>query len=282
MTEQVDGGNDGNGDDAPGCDVLALGVRGYSCQVFDDPETAWRLHKESHLIVWRGESDGDLRVDRFDARNLLEDRSLFRQLKKRRRRVSVDGDSDAKAADLVNAEESVETEQQKLHRLRFEDYSVEFPPSEEPFATENKFPYQYSDDGSDQESDGEAFEPKWVVPDHLILPKTKRRHAILEATANKVRGNPQLEVMLKVKLSANVKFRFLDPSHTLHAYYCFLSDENPQPMLPTAKVSGVSLLGEEYAQDSDEEDEDKSPGSATKHEDDTDAKPQLKIARYHH
>lgn len=156
-------------DDVSGGDVLALGVRGYSCQVFDDPEIAWKLHQESHLIAWRGESDSDLRVDRFDARNLLEDRSLFRQLKKRKRRASKDENSNVKTAVQDDGEDAAETEQQMLHRLRFGDYAVEFPPSEETLAAEIKFPYQYPEDESDQERGSEAFEPLWEVPAHLTL-----------------------------------------------------------------------------------------------------------------
>ncbi|GMF49197.1 unnamed protein product [Phytophthora fragariaefolia] len=165
MAEQAED----HGGGVSGGDMIALGVRGYSCQIFDDPETAWKLHKESHLIAWRGESDSDLRVDRFDARNLLDDRSQFRQLKKRKRRASSDGSSEEKGIDLKNEKESEETEQQLLHRLRFGDYSVEFTPSEATLAAENKFPYQYPDDASDQESDGEAFEPQWTVPDDITL-----------------------------------------------------------------------------------------------------------------
>ncbi|KAG7380635.1 hypothetical protein PHYPSEUDO_006976 [Phytophthora pseudosyringae] len=261
-------------DDASGGDALALGVRGYSCQVFDDPETAWKLHQEAHLIAWRGESGGDLRVDRFDARNLVEDRSLFRQLKKRTRRATEDENAETGTTVQKPEEDAEEAEQQMLHRLRFGDYAVEFPPPQETFATENKFPYQYLEDESDQESDDEAFEPLWNVPDHLTMPKTKNRHAILEATANKVRGKPQLEVMLKVKLGENKKFRFLDSSHTLHAYYCFLRDENPQPLPPKKTSSvGVSLLGEEYQDSDDEEEEEKAI--------DADEKRYLKVARHH-
>ncbi|RLN98813.1 hypothetical protein BBJ28_00001406 [Nothophytophthora sp. Chile5] len=257
-----------------GSNALALGVRGYACQVFDEPAAAWALHQETHLIPWRGESRDSLRVDRFDARNLLEDKTLFRQLKKKPRTT---GNSISKSADWTRADvtvpaltpagdgdvqDSKETEQQMLHRLRFGDYAMEFSPREEA-AAENKFPYTYPEDQSDEESDGEAFEPLWA-------------HAILAATANKVRGRPQLEVMLKVsdavlvcqwmglprpptefrcdcmqvKLSANAKFRFLDASHALHGYYCFLRDENPQP--PTTKPK-VSLLGEEYDQEDDEQ-----------------------------
>ncbi|RLN87423.1 hypothetical protein BBJ28_00015974 [Nothophytophthora sp. Chile5] len=262
-----------------GSNVLALGVRGYACQVFDEPAAAWALHQETHLIPWRGESRDSLRVDRFDARNLLEDKTLFRQLKKKPRTtgnsVSTSATwtgSDAAAPASTpggdgDVRDSEETEQQMLHRLRFGDYAMEFSPREEA-AAENKFPYVYPEDQSDEESDGEAFEPLWAVPNHLQL----AQHAILAATANKVRGRPQLEVMLKVsdavivcqwlgfprsptgfrcecmqvKLSANAKFRFLDASHALHGYYCFLRDENPQP--PATKTK-VSLLGEEYDQD---------------------------------
>lgn len=269
--EQVD-------DITGGGDVLTHGVRGYSSQIFDDPEMAWRLHQESHLIPWRGESDGDLRIDRFDIRNLLEDRSLFRQLKKRKRVDPEDRKSERKTAKEDAGDDTEETEEQLLHRLRYGDYAVEFPPSEETFATENKFPYQYTDEQSDQESDGEAYEPLWEVPDHLIMPKTKKRHAILEATANKVRGNPQLEVMLKVKLGDNRKFRFLDASHALHGYYCFLRDENPQT-LPKKSATKVSLLGDEY---SDSDDEAEETTYDTKQQSDTHDKRQHKLSRYHY
>uniref|UniRef100_A0AAV1UJU1 SURP motif domain-containing protein n=1 Tax=Peronospora matthiolae TaxID=2874970 RepID=A0AAV1UJU1_9STRA len=233
--------------------VAALGVRGYSCQVFNDPETAWELHTESHLIPWRGQKDSDLLVDRFDARNLLDERRQFRQLKKRKRKGSRDGCLDPRRGPNVGTQDDpVETELRELHRLRFGEYTEEFPPVED--VVVNQFPYQYpEDETSDPTSDEEAFEPLWVVPGHLVVPKTRKLHAIVEATATKVREHPQLEAMLKVKLGANAKFRFLSVSHELYGYYCFLRDENPQPV-PAKKTSfGVSLLGEEYDDDSDEE-----------------------------
>ncbi|ETP03404.1 hypothetical protein F441_19627, partial [Phytophthora nicotianae CJ01A1] len=81
-----------------------------------------------------------------------------------------------------------ETEQQILYRLRFGGYAVEFPPSEETFATENKFPFHYTEDESDEESDGEAFDPLWEVPDQLVMPKTKKLHAIIEARCRVIRN----------------------------------------------------------------------------------------------
>lgn len=129
---------------------------------------------------------------------------MFRQLKKRKR-VEPGGRMPELKVEGAGKEE---TEQQILYRLRFGGYAVEFPPSEETFATENKFPFHYTEDESDEESDGEAFDPLWEVPDQLVMPKTKKLHAIIEATANKVQGHPQLESMLKIKLGDNKKFRF--------------------------------------------------------------------------
>ena len=149
--------------------VVSLGVRGYSCQVFNDPETAWELHTESHLISWRGQKDSDLLVDRFDARNLLDDRRQFRQLKKRKRKGSRDGCLDpSTGAKMGTKDDPVETKLQELHHLRFGEYTVEFPPVED--VVVNQFPYQYpEDETSDQNCDDEAFEPLWVVPDHLVV-----------------------------------------------------------------------------------------------------------------
>ena len=153
-----------------GANGLALGARGYRCHVFDDPETAWALHQETHLIAWQGQKDSDLLVDRFDARNLLNDRRQFRQLKKRKRRASQDGHLDATGGrNMGTANDTLETKhQQELHRLRFGEYAVEFPRSED--VVVNRFPYHYPDEAtSDQTSDDEAFEPPWAVPEHLVV-----------------------------------------------------------------------------------------------------------------
>jgi hypothetical protein len=88
--------------DVAAVETLALGVRGYVCEIFDAPETAWRLHQEDHLIQWW--DDASLRVDRYDARNLLHDREAFRQ-----RRRAANGGAD-------NTEEDAE-----LDELRFGD-----------------------------------------------------------------------------------------------------------------------------------------------------------------
>ena len=66
----------------------------------------------------------------------------------------------------------VETKQQELHRLRFSEYTVEFPPVEN--VVVNQFPYQYpEDETSDQTSDDEAFEPLWVVADDLVVVRSR-------------------------------------------------------------------------------------------------------------
>lgn len=140
---------------------LQLGLRGYACQVFDDARVAWSLHREQHLIPWRMESD--LRVDRFDARNLLDDRALFRRLKKPLQR----GDASSSSAATRDSTTSLEKE---LHALRYADYEVEFPtPVVQETPVENMFPYAYPEDHDDgeEEGGGEAYQPPWIVPEHL-------------------------------------------------------------------------------------------------------------------
>lgn len=138
--------------------ALQLGVRGYACQVFGDARTAWTLHCERHLIPWRTSSD--LRVDRFDARNLLDDLALFRCLKRPHA---------ASAAASVTPKQR--SDDQELRALRYGDYAVEYPPPPPPepeVSAENPFAYAYPEDRDDDENgeggDREVYEPPWVVP----------------------------------------------------------------------------------------------------------------------
>ena len=57
------------------CRALYLHV--VSCDIYDDPQTALRLEKEEHLLLWMENKEENLWIDRYDARLLLEDRNLF-------------------------------------------------------------------------------------------------------------------------------------------------------------------------------------------------------------
>lgn len=128
---------------------LALGVRGYACQVFSDAPVAWALHKETHLIAWRDERSG-LRVDRFDARNLLDDASAFRRLKREPRRA---------AAASHEPDRDAEREQE-LHRLRYGDYAVLYP--EEELHEEDQEEAVATDVAQEP-----ALQPPWPVPETI-------------------------------------------------------------------------------------------------------------------
>lgn len=129
--------------------LLALGVRGYACQVFSDAPVAWALHKETHLISWRDERSG-LRVDRFDARNLLDDASAFRRLKREPRRAAAACDEPARDAE----------HEQELHRLRYGDYAVLYPVEE--------LHEEDQEEAETTEAAQEAiFAPLWPVPETI-------------------------------------------------------------------------------------------------------------------
>lgn len=190
-TSERAGTNGGDGGGASEEDALLLGVRGYTCEVFDEPATAWALHQETHLIPWRGDASG-LRIDRFDARNLLDDRAQFRQLKKKtskRKFESISappdqsgggdgGDGASDGGDAVDSELSA-----LLHRLRYGDYAVEFPDEQLGVSVaENRFPYRYpeddaaADDGEEEEADGDAFVPTFRVPDGVQAVRVARNN----------------------------------------------------------------------------------------------------------
>lgn len=183
MMDRAGDGDDGDGggdlfavadsdiDHSAPVSALQLGVRGYACHVFGDARVAWSLHRETHMIPWRMESD--LQVDRFDARNLLDDRALFRQ-RKRPRVASSSSNNESSSVSTV-----VSDVERELHALRYGDYAVEYPPPVEreqpPAVVENAFPYAYPedrDDGDDESaadySDRVAYEPPWVVPAHVL------------------------------------------------------------------------------------------------------------------
>lgn len=177
---------------------LALGVRGYACQVFSDAPVAWALHKETHLIAWRDESS-NLRVDRFDARNLLDDASAFRRLKR-------------KAA--AGQEPSDAERTHELHRLRYGDYAVLYPEEE---------PNGEAQEETTEAAHEPAFKPPWPVPETVaclvrllsvcphadkadlslsMQPSTAQAHEVVVSTARKAAAHPQLEILLRVRPGA--------------------------------------------------------------------------------
>lgn len=174
MTIMADGG------DSKAADDWGLEVRGYACEVFDDPPTAWALHQERHLIPWHGEDRG-LLVDRYDARNLLDDHTQFRQLKKRKRERGEGGDGSGGEQGGDDGEGGRSPRSEELYQLRYGDDSEEFE-GEEQAATnaENRFPYAYPEDnededkeeggvrsvvdGDEEETDGEPFTAPFSVP----------------------------------------------------------------------------------------------------------------------
>ncbi|ETO62327.1 hypothetical protein F444_19752 [Phytophthora nicotianae P1976] len=92
-----------------------------------------------------------------------------------------------------------------MHCLRFGGYAVEFPPSEKLSRRRTSF----RSTTQKTKVTRRVMEKHSIhCPDQLVMPKTKKLHAIIEATANKVQGHPKLESMLKIKLGDNKKFRF--------------------------------------------------------------------------
>ncbi|KAF0685700.1 Aste57867_22447 [Aphanomyces stellatus] len=184
------------------------------CTIFIDDDTAWNLHQEKHLISFNG--DTDLRLDRFDARNLLTDRTHFRQLKKKA--VPTDAEVAVKAT---------------LDAIRYRDYypkEVNSPEEDdvEERVEPNRFPFDYAGETAAAQvrhANDRPFRASFSIPSPLDKPMTVQEHRVIASTAKSVRGHRQLEFLLKAKLVSSPQFAFLSSAHPLHAYYCFLRDD---------------------------------------------------------
>ena len=111
-------------------------------------------------------------------------------------------------------------------------------------------------------------------PDDMIVPRNQRIFDLIMHTAKKTRTQHQLEVLIKVKQGDNINFDFLREDSCLNPFYEYikgLSDrtfwsallgrdveicvDGPNIVSEKAVTSALSILGETYISDSDEEDD---------------------------
>ena len=81
-TDSVTTGNSNSSKYGPTAE-LDLTLYGRPMRIFKDDQLASVLHTEAHMQPWRG--DQAILVDRFDGRNLLDDKRLFMRKKFRER-----------------------------------------------------------------------------------------------------------------------------------------------------------------------------------------------------
>ena len=155
--------------------------------------------------------------------------------------------------------------------------------------------YRYPDrkDVTDNESHVNEIDESFSLPSQLpscpedmIVPRNQKIFDLIMHTAKKTRTHHQLEILIKVKQGDNINFDFLQDDHSLHPFYRFiksLSDEvfwsvllgrevektcteNAKQVTERVMTSALSILGDAYISDSEEDGEEEGSIPTNTHE----------------
>ncbi|CAI2178913.1 13941_t:CDS:2, partial [Funneliformis geosporum] len=199
-------------------DYTDLLVFGYEAKTFRDDEMAHKVNNGDLLIPWRGETENKILLDRYDVRNLLDDRDQFK-----------------KVAYTMTRKSEQDIEQEKLcDEERWADLDSEFEDlydmSEEErdgYVEENReYNYSYSDENPHYEVKAVPvpkpdYTPKYSAPNGMITPFDHRIDEIIERTAKFLNSStdPQMEIVIQAKQANNPSFSFLNKDDPLYPYY---------------------------------------------------------------
>ncbi|KAL7543989.1 hypothetical protein ACHAXR_013385 [Thalassiosira sp. AJA248-18] len=243
-----------------------LSITGRRCRIHRNDHVVRSLEEGANLIELRPDTkynwyDGDdnepssnnsasitssLRVDRYDARTLLDEMALQQACSNREHGMSIGAVSSQHDVSQPVDEEGDEEEAAARNYERYgglAEYSSCFlktSSNDKPTDGEEKLACKKSSLGSDDCTDNAqtisnaqdedqpiqlSEEQLQGLPPNIPLPKTVRINTIIEHTASRIASNNQLEVFLKVKQSTNVDFSFLHESNDLHKYFLFLKEK---------------------------------------------------------
>nr|CAG8476048.1 14335_t:CDS:2 [Entrophospora candida]CAG8555764.1 2267_t:CDS:2 [Entrophospora candida] len=189
-------------------DYVDLLVFGYEAKLFRDDDMSQKVNNGDLLIPWRGEIENKILLDRYDVRNLLDDRDQFKKVTYTLSRKSEEiqqeklceeerwADLDSEAEDLYEMSEEerdIYTEEKRKRKKTKE---------------ENK-EYEY------------RYIPKFTVPQGMLTPSSKRIDEIIERTAKFLNdsSDPQMEIVIQAKQANNPSFSFLNKDDSLYPYY---------------------------------------------------------------
>nr|CAB3266014.1 splicing factor, suppressor of white-apricot homolog [Phallusia mammillata] len=207
-------------------------VFGYASKLYPPDSNSAVISKNKHLILWNGDEEVDIKIDRYDCRASLYDLSEFDgdswnktyQQSEEETRLEEKLDEERYRALKINEmEENVrqEEEMKRLHasissnpyqQVGFK-YGDEYDPS---------VPTTDTTDVEESVTDDKPFiaPTSLAVPTEMEIPPTEKMNAIIEKTATFVsKQGTQMEIVLKAKQSNNSQFQFLQFGHYLNPYY---------------------------------------------------------------
>ncbi|CAG8480650.1 9761_t:CDS:2 [Acaulospora colombiana] len=188
-------------------------VFGYEVKTFRDDEMSKKVDDGNFLISWRGETENKILLDRYDVRNLLDDREQFKKVSYTMSRRNEDIEQEK----IIDEErwKDLDSESEDLFEMSEEERDVYIEEKREKRTVgENKgysYHYQYAEES--QSHDDEAEETS--------KPLDNRVDEIIERTAKFLNAStdPQMEIVIQAKQASNPSFSFLNKEDPLYPYY---------------------------------------------------------------
>ncbi|GES78389.1 splicing factor, suppressor of white-apricot homolog isoform X1 [Rhizophagus clarus] len=211
-------------------DYTDLLVFGYEAKTFRDNEMSQKVNKGELLIPWRGETENKILLDRYDVRNLLDERDQFKKVAYTMTRKS----DDVEQEKLCDEERwaDLDSEFEDLYDLSEEErdsYIEEKRKRKKMLEEDRVYSYDYSDENLPYEEEETVivsksksnYAPKYSAPNGMITPSDNRIDEIIERTAKFINSStdPQMEIVIQAKQSNNPSFSFLNKDDPLYPYY---------------------------------------------------------------
>ncbi|KAF9344116.1 hypothetical protein BGX26_004762 [Mortierella sp. AD094] len=210
-----------------------LSAFGYESFLFHNDSTADAIEQGQLLITWQGQDPEDedtLWLDRYDVRNLLDDKRLFTGLW-----VIQDDNFLQEASDLdderfhdLDSDEEILFDMDEDER---EEHIVDDDKLITPLALAQKreenepsqykgMQYEYDKDKSENPEEP-IFRIHFDVPEGMTVPDSEKTFALIERTAKFVNNSsePTMEIILQAKQATNPNFAFMSRRHHLFQFY---------------------------------------------------------------
>ncbi|KAG0032001.1 hypothetical protein BGZ82_006714 [Podila clonocystis] len=199
--------------------LTAFGYEGF---LFRNDGVAEAIEHGQLLITWQGQDPSDpgaLWLDRYDARNLLDDQRYFsgpRDILDENflKDPYVEEVDDERYLDLDSDEEllfDMDEDEREEHLAR----------KRERRETSQYKGIRYDYDPDQQESQEPTFQLHFEVPEGMAVPDNKKILALIERTAKFVNNSsePTMEIILQAKQATNANFAFMSRRHHLFQFY---------------------------------------------------------------
>ncbi|KAF9973402.1 hypothetical protein BGZ73_003342 [Actinomortierella ambigua] len=201
-------------------DLNELTAFGYECFLFRNDEVVAAIETGQYLIPWQSQDptqDDTLWLDRYDARNLLDDQRYFTGMRQVHDNtllgVGRDYDLDQERYENLDSDEEIMFDMDEYER-------------EEHLEEKRSAAYRLDRRGigfnyDDEAKDVAPFTLHFSVPEGMATPEDAKSLALIERTAKFINScsEPTMEATLQVKQAGNPSFGFLTRRNPLHAFY---------------------------------------------------------------